>query len=87
MKPEYDVWAENLIQEIYYAPEDQRVSVVKEHLLKAVRRGYVDGALNDWVNAQEAAPQQSLRGSYLDTLANFRPVKTKGSDIPDLEEK
>ena len=57
MKPEYDQWAENLLQEIYYAPEDHRVSIIKEHLLKAVKRGYLDGATNDWVNAQEAAPQ------------------------------
>jgi hypothetical protein len=61
MKPEYDQWAENLLQEIYYAPEEHRVSVIKEHLLKAVRRGYVDGALNDWVAVQEANPQEESR--------------------------
>ena len=58
MKPEYEVWAEQLLQDIYYAPDEgHRVAVVKEHLLKAVRRGYVDGANNGWIAAQEASPQ------------------------------
>lgn len=42
-KPEYDQWAEALLQEIYYAPdEDHRVAIITEHLLKAVRRGHID---------------------------------------------
>lgn len=61
MKPEYTQWAEQLLQDIYYAPEEKRVEVVHEHLLKAVRRGYVDGAENSWIDAQEAAPQDELR--------------------------
>ena len=45
---DYDKWAENLLQEIYYAPEDQRVALISEHLQQAKRRGYTDGADNDW---------------------------------------
>ncbi len=54
MKPEYDQWAENLLQEIYYAPTDaHREAVIKEHLLKAVQRGYVDGLENGWAKEQD----------------------------------
>lgn len=57
MKPEYEQWANYLLQEIYYTPEHLRAALIQEHLLKAVRRGFVD---NDWWEAQEAAPQKPL---------------------------
>lgn len=54
MKPEYDQWAEYLLQEIYYAPTpEHRVAVIKEHLLKAVQRGYTDGLDNGWAIEQD----------------------------------
>ena len=53
MKPEYDVWAEALLQEIYYAPEDHRVSLIREHLLKAVQRGHTDALENGWWKEQD----------------------------------
>lgn len=53
MKPEYDVWAAYLLQEIYYTPEEHRMALVKEHLLKAVQRGYTDALDNGWWRAQE----------------------------------
>ena len=59
MKPNYDQWAEALLQEIYYAPEEHRLSVVKEHLLKATQRGYRDAVVNDWWRHQDAAKQLS----------------------------
>ena len=49
----YNEWAENLLQEIYYAPEEQRVAVIHEHLLKAAKRGYTDGSNNAWWREQE----------------------------------
>jgi hypothetical protein len=60
MKPEYDQWAEQLLQEIYYAPEEHRVAVIKEHLLKAVQRGYVDGTETGWAAIQDSMPQSPL---------------------------
>jgi hypothetical protein len=53
MKPNYDMWAEALLQEIYYAPEDQRASVVKAALLQASKRGYAEGSDWGWRDAQE----------------------------------
>ena len=53
MKPEYDAWAAYLLQEIYYTPEEHRSALVKEHLIKAVRRGYTDALENGWWRAQE----------------------------------
>ena len=58
MKPEYDQWARALLEEIYYTPEDLRAALVKEHLLKAVQRGFTDGAEIGW-----AAIQDNDRGS------------------------
>lgn len=59
MKPEYDQWAESLLQEIYYAPDDyHRVAVIKEHLLKAVQRGYVDGTETGWAYEQDKSISQ-----------------------------
>lgn len=52
-KPEYDKWAEVLLTEIYYTPEEHRAALVKEHLLKAVKRGYLDGAQNAWWKDRE----------------------------------
>ena len=52
-KPEYDQWAEALLQEIYYTPEHLREALIKEHLLKAVKRGYLDSELNGWWHHQE----------------------------------
>lgn len=65
MKPEYDQWAEALIQEIYYAPEDQRVSIVKEHVLKAVKRGYLEGSNNAWGNAQDIQLQTETKYKWI----------------------
>lgn len=45
---DYNEWAANLLEEIYYTPQDQRISLLKEHLEKAHKRGYTDGAENDW---------------------------------------
>lgn len=53
MKPDYDQWAEALIQDIYYSPEDKRVDIVKHHLLKAVQRGYTEGIESGWWKEQE----------------------------------
>ncbi len=53
MKPEFDQWAEALIEEIYYTPEHLRVSLVENHLLKAVQRGYLDGMENSWHTERE----------------------------------
>lgn len=50
---DYNEWAANLLEEIYYTPQDQRISLLKEHLEKAHRRGYTDGAENDWWKEQE----------------------------------
>ena len=57
-KPEYDVWAEIMLQEIYFTPEEHRVDYIKEQLLKAVRRGYTEGLELGWANEQEANPQE-----------------------------
>ena len=54
MKPEYTQWAEALLQEIYYTPEELRASLVETHLLKAVQRGYTDAVENDWWKKQES---------------------------------
>jgi len=54
MKPDYDKWAEALLQEIYYAhDEDHRTAILKENLLKAARRGYADGVDNGWADIQD----------------------------------
>ena len=51
---DYNSWAENLLQEIYYAPDDaHRAAVLKENLLKAAKRGYTDGLDNGWWHEQE----------------------------------
>lgn len=60
MKPQFKQWSEYLLQEIYYTPEHLRAALIEEHLLKAVRRGYTDGAENGWWKEQEAAPQVPL---------------------------
>ncbi len=76
MKPEYDQWAEQLLQEIYYAPDEgHRVAIIKEHLLKAVRRGYTDGAENNWIAVQEAAPQLPLRTKCFVNPKDYWDVK------------
>jgi hypothetical protein len=48
MNIDYDKWAEDLLLEIYYAPDNLRCELIKEHLIKAAKRGYTDGADNDW---------------------------------------
>ncbi len=53
MKPEYDMWAESMLQEIYFTPEEHRVEYIKEQLLKAVQRGYTDAVETDWWKEQE----------------------------------
>lgn len=53
MKPEYDQWAEALLQEIYYAPGGKRVEMIKEHLLKAVQRGHTDAIESGWWKERE----------------------------------
>lgn len=51
---DFNSWAEALLQEIYYAPdEEHRVAIIAEHLLKATKRGYLDGSEFGWVHAQE----------------------------------
>lgn len=50
---DYNKWAINLLEEIYYAPEEQRASIIEEHLNKAHRRGYTDGSQNEWWKVQE----------------------------------
>lgn len=40
MNQDYDEWAEQLLQELYYTPEHLRALLIKEHLLKSFRRGY-----------------------------------------------
>ncbi len=70
MKPEYDQWAENLLQEIYYTPEDLRVSLIKEHLLKAVRRGYTDALENGWWSHQDASLKQQKEAAKLGLIAD-----------------
>lgn len=57
---DFSTWANYLLQEIYYTPEHLRATLIQDHLLKAVRRGFVDAAHNDWWAAQEAAPQKPL---------------------------
>jgi hypothetical protein len=37
-----------------------RVAVIKEHLLKAVQRGYVDGTETGWAAIQDSMPQSPL---------------------------
>lgn len=54
MTPEYEEWARMLLEEIYYAADEgHRTAILKEHLLKANRRGYIDGTLNSWWKEQE----------------------------------
>ena len=66
-------WAESLLQEIYYAPNDeQRESIIAEHLLKAVKRGYVDGTDFGWVHDQEANPQEQECEHAFDEMNPFR---------------
>lgn len=75
-KPEYDLWAEALLQEIYYAPEDQRINVVKTHLLKAVQRGYRDGAENnEWWIFQDAdlARNKHVEAAYICKYEEMNP--------------
>lgn len=52
-KPEYDRWAEALLIEIKAAPDSHKQSIVKEHLYKAVKRGFLDGLENGWWKEQE----------------------------------
>ncbi len=54
MKPEYDMWAESILQEIYHTPEEHRIDYIKEQLLKAVQRGYTDSLENGWWKEQES---------------------------------
>lgn len=51
---DYDTWAKNLLEELYYAPEDQRVSLLEEHLKKAAKRGYVEGSDFGWAAIQDS---------------------------------
>ena len=44
----YSQWAHQLLEEIYYAPEEHRVSIIEEHLVKVHRRGARDGKDNGW---------------------------------------
>lgn len=62
MSIDWDKWASNLLEEIYYTPENLRVALVKEHLLKAELRGK-----NEWIETQEEFPQRPLnfrKGPY-----------------------
>lgn len=62
-----DKWADNLLQEIYYAPENHRVALIADHLWKAVRRGFTDGSDNGWIATQEAdITAQSVKSNKLD---------------------
>lgn len=76
MKPEYEVWAEQLLQDIYYTPEHLRAALVTEHLLKAVKRGYLDGTDSGWIAVQEAAPQRCLHRNTYSTLSAINPTLT-----------
>ena len=60
MNPDFDAWAKNLLEELYYAPEEHRISLLSEHLKKASARGYTDGSNNAWCHEQEAHPPAEL---------------------------
>ena len=53
MDIDYDKWAEALLEEIYYCPENQRATLVCDHLQKAFKRGYKDGLENGWAYEQD----------------------------------
>lgn len=59
---DYSEWAKRLLEEIYYAPEDHRESVIEDHLKKAAARGYTDGADNGWWHEME---RESYHGEDL----------------------
>lgn len=64
---DYDKWSETLLQEIYYAPDDaHRASVIREHLLKAERRGSDFG----WVHEQDKAYKEDI----VDTLKGYDKI-------------
>lgn len=65
MRANYDDWAEALLQEIYYCPEHQRVALIAEHLLKAHKRGYLDGAESGWIRSREECQHKPTRYSIL----------------------
>ncbi len=74
-KPEYDIWAEIMLQEIYHTPEEHRVDYIKEQLLKAVKRGYLDGVESGWWEELEKCKHE------LDMDLDFPYCVKCGADI------
>lgn len=45
--------AKRLLEDLYHTPEEHRIDLLKEALLKAAKEGYLDGLENGWWRLRE----------------------------------